>query len=258
MSPDDGGGEAPAQSLGSMLENFDAGQSNGEPATTADSTPSADAAPATDTPAGTDAQSADGVMTPADDPGSKAFAQMRINNRQLNTANSGMSELITKVAKAMGIEGDNVTDLMGKLDDHALTKLAAKDNVPVELYKRLNTLEANNTQYQQAQAQASANKGFSALQQEFGLTQAELVAYGTQLDAAGLNPFVKPMDVRADYVSRNLDVIIEKKVQASLARDSKGENHSSTPGNKSGGDGSAAPAITTQQGLKTLLNSFNS
>jgi LysM repeat protein len=255
LSPDEGGdGEAPT--LGSILENFgaaqgDEGAAQGEPNQEPNQEP---------TPMNTNEPNGEGEPTPEpepEDPKNAAFANMRVKNNQLSQSNSTMEGLINKVAKAMGLEGENINDLMTKLDDVALSKLAQKDNVPVEMYKRLNDLEQRDAQFQQIQLQSVANKSFADLQSEFGLTQKELVDYGTQLDAAGLNPFAKAMDIRADYVSRNLDKIIEKKVQASLARDAKGDNHSSTPSNKSGGDGAAAPAVTTTQGLKTLLNGFN-
>jgi hypothetical protein len=256
LAPDgDIGGTAPAagaaQSLEALLGSMDNQGTTGTP-------PPSDTPPATAPPVTPPATAPPAGETPPEDKAGAAFAAMRVQNKELATNNTAMQSVLLRMAKAMGIEGSDVNAILTKLDDDALNKLATKDNIPVELLKRLDSLEQRDKQYKEIEFRASANEGFKAIQSEFTLTDDELLKFAKDLDAAGLNPYQTAVDIKGEFVKRNLSLIVDKQVQAALARDAQGGSHSSTPGDKSGGSGGGEqPKITTQQELASLLNTLN-
>ena len=66
-----------------------------------------------------------------------AFAAMRVRNKQ-------MENMLKRVADAAGIQYANTDDMLMKLNDDALGKLAEKQGVPKELLMRLDSLEKSN------------------------------------------------------------------------------------------------------------------
>ena len=246
----DGAGTSPApgaaQSLEALLGTM---ENQGTTDTSPPNVTPATAPPVTTPPVGDPA--------PEDKAGA-AFAAMRIQNKELSTNNAAMQAVLQRMAKAMGIEDSDVNAILTKLDDDALNKIATKDNIPVDVLKRLNSLEQRDKQYKEIEYRATAHESFKTIQSEFSLTDDELIKFAKELDVAGLNPYLAPVDVKGEFVKRNLDLIVDKKVQAALARDAQGGTHSSTPGDKSGGSGAGEqPKITTQQGLASLLNNLN-
>lgn len=192
-----------------------------------------------------------------DDVANKAFAQMRVQNKELGNANAQMQSVIKAMAKSMGIETESMTEIMDKLNDDAITKQAAAEKVPVEVLKRLKTLEQRDQVYTQAQLKQAANEGFQSIQKEFELSNEELIAFAQDLDTQGLNPYaVQDVNIREKFVATNLTKIIDRKVQAALQRAAKGDTHSSTPGDKSGGSGETKK-ISSVAGLTAMLNSVD-
>ena len=180
-----------------------------------------------------------------------AFAQMRT---QVKT----YENLLDKVAQATGIEYQNVEELTTKLNDDALAKLAAKQNVPVELLQKLEKLEADSNNWKQAQLKDAALIGFQNLMTEFDLTQEELNAFAIELDESDKNPFTTAVDVKAEYISRHYNDVLQKRVQKevqeALKKSSVADQHSTTPNNKSGGQTSTEGKVTTVAGLNQFLN----
>ena len=72
-----------------------------------------------------------------------AFGQLRQENNEL-------ANILGKIAQANGIQYTNTRDLMGKLNDDAINKLAQKQNVPVELLREMDALRAGQQQWQQS------------------------------------------------------------------------------------------------------------
>lgn len=180
-----------------------------------------------------------------------AFAQMRTQVKTYET-------LLDKVAQATGIEYQNVEELTTKLNDDALAKLAAKQNVPVELLQKLEKLEADSNNWKQAQLKDAALIGFQNLMTEFDLTQEELNAFAIELDESDKNPFTTAVDVKAEYISRHYNDVLQKRVQKevqeALKKSSVADQHSTTPNNKSGGQTSTEGKVTTVAGLNQFLN----
>jgi hypothetical protein len=184
-----------------------------------------------------------------------AFGQLRQENNEL-------AGILGKIAQANGIQYANTRDLISKLNDDALSKLAQKQNVPVELLREMDTLRANQQQWQQSQREQIAYAGFQTLMSQYGLTQEDLKAFAVELDGAGRNPFVQNINVVDEYRLRHFDDIVAKRVDTAvkeaLAKSSAADTHSSTPGAQQGaGSGDGGQKITTLEGLNNLLKDFD-
>lgn len=191
-------------------------------------------------------------QNPVPDKANQAFAHMR-------TQNAKLENLLTKIAQATGIEYSNIDDLAVKLSDDALSKLATKQNVPLELLQKIEALEQTDKLFKQEQLRTTALNGFQNLTTDFGLSQEELVAFAKELDANNMNPFEKPVDLKATYASMHLDDIIAKKTQAAVEaalRGNSAANNQSTKPNPLQGQGGVTtePTVTTVAGLNALLD----
>ena len=182
-----------------------------------------------------------------------AFGQMRT---ELN-ANKA---LLAKLATAAGIQYTDENDLIAKLNDNALNQLAQRQNVPVDLLKRMETLEQNNAAYEMEQRKTETMLSFQKLQTTYGLTNEELLAFAQELDEKGMNPFASRVNIDATYRDLHFDEIVNKRVAAAveeaLKKSSVADTHSSTPNRSTGkgdnnGDGKK---ITTVSQLSALLD----
>ena len=181
-----------------------------------------------------------------------AFAQMR-------TQNAALTNMLGKIASANGIEFANHADLMSKLNDDTINKMAQKQGVPVELLQRIETLQADSDAFKQRQLQETATAGFKQLIDDYSLDQTALMNFAKELDDDGINPFTSKVDVLSEYKTRHMDDIVNAKVQAAvqaaLGRSNVADSHSSTPLDAVGGTGTGTDgAITSVQGLRDILN----
>jgi len=183
-----------------------------------------------------------------------AFAQMRIQNKQLADNAAHMQKNMMALAKSMGIESEDPTEVMTQIDQKAFKAEAQEAKVPVEVLQRLKQLEARDQVYTQAQLKQSADEQFLKIKAEFGVEAEELIAFAQKLDVEGSNPYaVADVNVYEKYVTSNLSNIIDRNVQAALQRAAKGDTHSSTPGSNSGGEGTDKK-ISSVAGLTAMLN----
>lgn len=178
---------------------------------------------------------------------------------KLRTENKAMAEILEKVAKAQGIEYNGLEDLTSKLKEDSFDKLSKKQGVPVELLKELDELRQDRAAYKEQAATISAENGFKKLMEEQGLTVDELQAFAVELDAKGLNPFLKnDVDIVEQYKIIHYDEIIQKRVdkavQEALSKSNAADSHSSTPSSKKGKPPVAEESITTLKGLNALLD----
>lgn len=183
-----------------------------------------------------------------------AFAQMRVQNKQY-------SDMLEKIAKAAGIEYTSPEDMMQKLNDDALTKLAAQQNVPVELLKRMEVMEAQANAYVQMQNQNRLTTEFSNLRTKYNLDDASMLAFAQQLEADKVDPAT--VNVEREYIARNLDAIIAARTQAAveeaLRRDSQAGTHGTMPNvaqGSSANGGANQHKVTTTAELNALLASM--
>lgn len=182
-----------------------------------------------------------------------AFGQMRT---ELNASKA----LLAKLATAAGIQYADENDLIAKLNDNALSQLAARQNVPVDLLRRMETLEQNNAAYEAEQRKTETILSFQKLQTTYGLTNEELMAFAQELDEKGLNPFTSRVNIDSTYRDLHFDDIVNKRVnmavEEALKKSSVADTHSSTPNrsNGKGDNGGDGKKITTVSQLSDLLD----
>jgi hypothetical protein len=183
-----------------------------------------------------------------------AFGKMR---KEL----SNMTELLGKVATANGIEYRDTKELVAKLNDEALQKMAQKQSVPVELLREIEQLRQDSAAYKQQRLKDEASLGFQQVMDTYKLSNEQLKAFALELDDAGKNPFEQPVDLLAEYRLRHFDDIIEaaKKaaVEEALRKDSAATQSSTTPAKATGSSAGAPQKVTTVQGLNALLAGVN-
>lgn len=183
----------------------------------------------------------------------QAFAAMRVRNKQYE-------EMLDKIARATGIQYSNPEEMIQKLNDDALTKLAQQQNVPVELLRRLETLEANNKAYLAMQNQTRLTNEFAALRDKYSLDETALATFAQQLEADKVDPAT--VNVEREYIARNLDAIVAARVQAAvqqaLTRDANATAHGTTPTAVQSNTPSGADqqTISTAADLNRLLASM--
>lgn len=180
-----------------------------------------------------------------------AFGKMRTEINQLTA-------LLGKVAKANGLEFSDSKDLVAKLSDDAIQKMAQRQNVPVEILQELEALRQDSEQFKAQQRKDAAAIGFQNVMDTYGLTQEQLKDFAVELDQAGKNPFEQPIDLMEEYKLLHYDDIlnaaVKKAVEEALKKDSAANQSSSTPAQQQGGSGGENQKITTVAGLTALLN----
>ena len=180
-----------------------------------------------------------------------AFGKMRTEINQL-------TDLLGRVAKANGVEYSDSKDLIAKLTDDTIQKMAQRQNVPVEILQELEALRQDSAQFKAQQRRDAAAIGFQRVMDTYGLTQEQLKDFAVELDNAGKNPFEQNIDLMAEYKILHYDDIlnaaVKKAVEEALKKDSAANQSSSTPAQQQGGNGGENQKITTVAGLTALLN----
>ena len=187
----------------------------------------------------------------AEDKRNFAFGKMRTEINQL-------TELLGKVAKANGVDYSDSKDLIAKLNDDAIQKMAQRQNVPVEILQELEALRQDSAQFKAQQRRDAAAIGFQKVMDTYGLSQEQLKEFAVELDNAGKNPFEQNIDLLAEYKMMHyediLNAAVKKAVEEALKKDSAANQSSSTPAQQQGGNGGEHQKITTVAGLTALLN----
>jgi len=178
-----------------------------------------------------------------------AFAQMRVENKQLQS-------VVKSMAQALGIDpkGDT-SQLLGALQENLTKMQAKKDGVPEDVMLRLQQLESRDAQYTQEQLKTAAFTGFQKVKDTFALSQVDLDAFADQLLEKGINPFEQDVDLTQQYKLFNYDKLVqaaeEKGRQAEAERAAKANQHGSTPSGTTGKAAGVPEKITTIADLET-------
>lgn len=186
------------------------------------------------------------------DKDANAFAEMRVQNK-------AMSDMLKKIADATGIQYTDQNDMLAKLNSDALTKLAEKQGVPVEILQRMETLERNSQLYLQQQNESRLRAGFVNLKQDYGLSDEEMMNFAKQLDDDKVD--LSKVDLVAEYRNRNFEAIVQKRIDAAVAaalsKDQQAQAQSTQPNAQGAAQQAAAKAeqITTVAGLRSWLAS---
>lgn len=183
-----------------------------------------------------------------------AFAAMRVQNKQ-------MSEMLEKIAKATGIQYATQDEMMQKLNDDALAKMAQQQNVPVELLQRLDILEKHSQAYLAMQNQTRLTNEFAALRDKYKLDDVALTNFAKQLEADKVDPTT--VNIEREYMMRNFDAILAQRTQAAveeaLKKDAQAGAHGTTPNvaqGSSANGGASQHKVTNSAELNALLASM--
>lgn len=237
-----------AETLDSLLSQFETSQSTETQQQTQTTTEEND---------NTEQQQQEENKTPSQEEKTNyAFGQMR---QQITTLNG----ILEKVAKANDIQYNGVDDLIQKMNDDAINKMAKAQNVPVELLREMETLKQNQMVWQKQNREQAAFTGFQALTTQYGLTQDELKSFAVELDAEGKNPFVGDVNIIDEYRLKHFDDILakqtEKAVKEALSKSGVADQHSTTPSQQKGTTSTGTgEKITTVEGLNVFLKDFPS
>lgn len=175
----------------------------------------------------------------------QAFIHMRQQNKR-------QADMLKGVASLLGLEHLNPADegqLMTALQEKITANQAQQQNVPVEVLTRLQTLEAQNQQYEAAQRERDMTVGFQRVKDAFKLDQAALNQFAADLVNSGKNPMTQQVDMVREYKLLHMDELVEQArrdaVAAEQARAAKASNQSTTPSNQTGQQTSGGPEKVT-------------
>lgn len=227
--------------------------------------PAANTDPGTETPPAT----ADGTPpatppAPEQQPGATPPATRTQGEKQqfafgeLRKQNSELLGIMKNLAKANGIEYTTNNELVTKLQQQSLELQAKKDNVPVELLQRMNTLEMQNKIYEEQRAQEKLTSDFVALATDYNLSADELTSFATELDSMNINITDPNVNIVGMYRMLHFDAIVSKlnaaAVEAALKKSSEADSHSSIPGAPGSGANGTGAKIQNVHELDAFLN----
>lgn len=188
-----------------------------------------------------------------EDKDANAFAQMRVANKQ-------MSDMLAKIAQANGIQYSTQEEMIAKLNDDSVTKLAAAQGVPKELLLRMEGLERDAAAYRAQQNQNRLVTQMRNIMDKYAVPANELQAFAAQLDNEHVD--VNSIDLEREYFFRNQEAIMQKRinaaVEAALRGDQAAAAQSTTPLAQGGNGGSTqGTRIETVADLRSVLANAN-
>lgn len=185
-----------------------------------------------------------------------AFAQMRIQNKELST-------LLMDLAKATGQNPKTLAEAQALLKE-SLTKVESKKrNIPEDVLREMEEDKRALAEVKQEQAKQRALAGFQNVKDTFALSREDVNKFADKLIEHKLNPFEQDIDLVKEYKNLYFDELIakakEQGIQEERARNFKAHNNSTTPGTQQGlpdETGSQGQPIKTVADLDKLLDSL--
>lgn len=185
-----------------------------------------------------------------------AFAQMRIQNKEL-------SDLIMNLAKATGQTPKNMTEAQDILKD-GLNKVVSKNrNIPEDVLREMEQDKAALAELKQNQARQKALAGFQQVKDSHALTRDEINQFADRLIEHKLNPFEQDLDLEKEYRNLYFNELMAKAKEAGIqeerARSLKAQQNSTTPSAQKGvadNTGNQETPIKTVSDLEKLLDSL--
>lgn len=181
----------------------------------------------------------------------QAFAQMRVQNKQMQDMLKGIGELL-------GVQDTSNPELLtNALNQKILAAQAQKQGISPELLQEIQNLKNQNLVNQQENIRRTAYLGFQQLKDNFQLDDKGLQAFADELVADGVNPFEQPVNLLSEYRVRKFDQLMaaaeERGAQAERERSANASKHGSTPNNKQGKGDTDTEKITTVSGLNKFF-----
>ena len=217
-----------------------------------------DTTPATETTPPTETSAKDAPLNPEEkfNKQNSAFAQMRIQNKEL-------SDLLMNLAKATGQNPKNITEAQDMLKE-GLTKVVSKNrNIPEDVLREMEEDKRALAEYKQNQARQKALAGFQAVKDAHGLSREDVNNFADKLIENKLNPFEQELDLVKEYRNLYFEELMakakEEGVQEERARSIKAQQNSTTPSTQKGlpeDAGSQGSPIKSVADLNKLLDSL--
>ena len=142
----------------------------------------------------------------------RAFADLR---REAE-ANKKYADFINRLAEESGVKPE---DILARYEEKKLTDRAQKENVPVEVLKRLDTLEQENRQSKEQLAAERLDTQIKTVEGKYGADEAAVRSTFEYMFAAGVDPRTAEVDFEKFYRAANLDSIIQKEVENARQKD---------------------------------------
>jgi hypothetical protein len=195
------------------------------------------------------------VEEPPVDKSAQMFAQMRVQNKQYQ-------KIISGVAKILGVQDtSNPEALTESLNSLIIKAEAKKNNIPEDVYQRLQFLEEKDQVSAQQRLEQNAYLGFQNVKTTFKLDDAGLNKFAQDLRKAGLNPFETPIDLVKEYRNMNFDSLIQSAVAEGIRQEAeraaKAQQFSSTPSKTQGQGGTDPEKINTVAQLTSWFDKQN-
>ena len=186
----------------------------------------------------------------------QAFIYLRQQNQKYNS-------MLKNIAAMLEIDPKSISDdnaLLSALQEKVNANTAKAQNVPVELINRLQQLEERDREYSLRVRQGAVEGAFRNVQNQFNLTNEQLMQFSEDLIKAGKNPVTMDIDMIAEYRNMHFEELINNAVAKAVAdeqaRAAKAAGQSTTPdqtrGKSSGDDGDK---ITNTQQLTEWMRS---
>jgi hypothetical protein len=185
----------------------------------------------------------------------KAFASMRIKNKEL-------TGIVNSIASVIGLDPAQMsTDELKTAMNQAILEAQSKQtNIPTEFLERLNYLENQNKEREAERYHAEARNGLLAIKQQYGASQEELTEFLSNLAQDGIDPMHQAVDLATEYVKRNFDKVVaaqvEAKVNAELERRDKAATQASTPNNSTSKAPENGAEINSVKDFERALNNL--
>ena len=189
----------------------------------------------------------------AGSPSNKAFAEMRVQNKQLQA-------VVNQLAKAYNLPAESIepNKLVPMIQERLLAEEAKANNIPEDLAKRLAEADRIVEEVTAMQRNQIATLGFQKVKNDYKLDDASLEEFARALDAKGMNPYVSDIDLVEQYRQIYFDRIMEQTRKQALeeakALSIKAANQSSTPTKAVGAPSEDPAPINTVDGLNRWLS----
>lgn len=183
-----------------------------------------------------------------EDKDNNAFAQLRVQNKT-------MEDALMTMASMLNIKGNDVNDVMTKLQDASLQKRSEESGISKEILARLDAQDRELAEYRQQRQQQQLTQQMIQVRDKYGLDATALQAFARDVDALGVD--YSKVNLVDMYQNMNFDKIVQARVDAAVQAALANANSDNGPSNISLGNGAGAaaaePTIQTAAELEQYL-----
>lgn len=186
----------------------------------------------------------------------KAFASMRVKNKQL-------TDIINNVAAVIGLDPTKMApkELEAAMNQAVIEAQSQQTQIPTEILERLNYLENQNKEREAEKLHSAARNGILAIKEQYGASKDELTEFLSNLAQDGIDPLHTQVDLTTEYVKRNFDKVVaarvETQVAAELERREKAQSSASTPSASKGSSPGDGNKISSVKEFERMLDTMD-